>query len=441
MVDTAEHSWKDDYRELVRELDEKERAWREAERLLRRAASQLAIAAMGQGESLDQCLEDVLETLRGEVEGELLNSALESLAETLKRLPRGVDATVADERIALLAGELVERIGKIPALEGAATDLTRLFDRAAADNNWGALVEGVAGTVAQVVSSIDAQRGELEAFLAQVTEQLDRFDAWTHWSRETEEQRLGEGRDFEGAVEREMRGIEADVDEHADLAELKLKVQVRLETVAHRLVEFRHNEAIRYADVERRNTELNQEVTKLRERTGELAAAVKDKENQLLFDALTHVHSRYAYEQRLNEEFHRWQRHGTPLSFVLWDIDRFKSINDTYGHSAGDRLLQIVARLLQESKREEDFVARIGGEEFVLLLPMTRRDDALRLADRIRDRIAGMPFNHRGQRERVTVSAGVAEFGDADTPLTVFQRADAALYEAKANGRNRCAAS
>ena len=95
-----------------------------------------------------------------------------------------------------------------------------------------------------------------------------------------------------------------------------------------------------------------------------------------MIDSLTGVHSRYAYERRLAEEFQRWQRHSQPLSFSIWDIDLFKRVNDSYGHEAGDRLLRGVADLFGRNKRAEDFLARIGGEEFVLLLPMTPLDAA-----------------------------------------------------------------
>ena len=101
-----------------------------------------------------------------------------------------------------------------------------------------------------------------------------------------------------------------------------------------------------------------------------------EQETRLMADSLTGVHSRYAYERRLEEEFQRWQRHSQPLSFSIWDIDLFKGINDSYGHEAGDRLLRGVADLFARNKRAEDFLARIGGEEFVLLLPMTTLDAA-----------------------------------------------------------------
>ena len=150
------------------------------------------------------------------------------------------------------------------------------------------------------------------------------------------------------------------------------------------LLEFRHKEERRHAEDERRASELKNEVSKLKGRTDELIKLCAEQETRLMIDSLTGVHSRYAYERRLEEEFQRWQRHSQPLSFSIWDIDLFKRINDSYGHEAGDRLLRGVADLFARNKRAEDFLARIGGEEFVLLLPMTALDAAKGVAEKLR---------------------------------------------------------
>ena len=157
-------------------------------------------------------------------------------------------------------------------------------------------------------------------------------------------------------------------------------------------------------------------------------------------DSLTGAHSRYAYERRIAEEFQRWQRHSQPLSFSIWDIDLFKGVNDSYGHEAGDRLLRGVADLLGRNKRGEDFLARIGGEEFVLLLPMTPLDAAQAVAEKLRAVIETAAFRHHGEPVKVTISSGLTEFRAGDTPTAVYERADRALYQAKQQGRNRCIA-
>ena len=123
---------------------------------------------------------------------------------------------------------------------------------------------------------------------------------------------------------------------------------------------------------------------------------------------------------------------------AVWDIDKFKNVNDTYGHQAGDRVLTVVAKLLSQQIRETDFVARFGGEEFVLLMPETPLDQARKVADNLRNSIEACEFHFKDQRVPVTISCGLAEFNDGDKAETVFDRADRALYKAKHSGRNRC---
>ena len=194
----------------------------------------------------------------------------------------------------------------------------------------------------------------------------------------------------------------------------------------------------RRAEHERRASELSKEIAELKGRADDLIKLCAEQEARLMMDALTGCHSRYAYERRLEEEFQRWQRHSQPLTFSVWDIDLFKRVNDSYGHEAGDRLLRAVTQLFAQNKRAEDFLARIGGEEFARLLPMTTLEAATTVADKLRCVVAGAEFRHHGDPVRVTVSAGLTDFRRGDTPTTVYERADRALYQAKQQGRNHC---
>lgn len=154
-------------------------------------------------------------------------------------------------------------------------------------------------------------------------------------------------------------------------------------------------------------------------------------------DQLTDLPNRRVMMSRLHEEHARYRRSGHGYTVVIMDLDFFKKVNDTYGHTVGDQVLQGVAKLLQSSLRSSDTLARIGGEEFMLLMPMTDADGALVQALRIRDKIAATPLPTNGGPLSVTMSFGVAEVLPADQDTAaVVDRADAALYQAKAQGRN-----
>lgn len=154
-------------------------------------------------------------------------------------------------------------------------------------------------------------------------------------------------------------------------------------------------------------------------------------------DHLTGALSRRAWNERAGVEIARAKRYGRPLSLAILDIDHFKRVNDRYGHPAGDIVIQSIAELCTVSLRQSDLFGRLGGEEFVLLMPETMPDEAYAAVERIRIVFSKNP-HHLGEPVYVTVSIGLASLADGDPGLaSLLDRADKALYEAKAAGRNR----
>ncbi|MDO8273190.1 MAG: diguanylate cyclase, partial [Gammaproteobacteria bacterium] len=155
-------------------------------------------------------------------------------------------------------------------------------------------------------------------------------------------------------------------------------------------------------------------------------------------DALTGIYNRLFFYQVAEQEFLRSRRYGTSMSLLIIDIDHFKSINDTYGHHAGDVVLQAMAGHCQRSVRDCDTLARVGGEEFAVLMPETAQADALIMAARLCSSFEGLLMTMEPKDISVTISAGISEFRASDTNLqSIFTRADRALYQAKRLGRNQ----
>ncbi|WP_258725618.1 histidine kinase N-terminal 7TM domain-containing diguanylate cyclase [Cellulomonas sp. NS3] len=172
------------------------------------------------------------------------------------------------------------------------------------------------------------------------------------------------------------------------------------------------------------------DVTELERLRAELA-------HQATRDGLTGLHNRRAFEQRLRDAVEHARSTGTPLSVVLLDLDHFKTVNDTHGHAVGDRVLVAVADALAEAAAEGETVARLGGEEFVLLLPGRTAPEAAQRADEARARCAGAAVAVPGGDVRVTISAGAAELSPDGTSEGILRAADVAMYAAKAAGRDR----
>jgi len=179
-------------------------------------------------------------------------------------------------------------------------------------------------------------------------------------------------------------------------------------------------------------------VTDLEREIHGLHKSLQEEQSLRMIDALTGIPNRAAYDDRIRHEFNRWQRDNSAVSVLAWDIDRFKEINDAYGHSAGDKVLRVIAQHLAQHVRGTDFVARYGGEEFVMILVGTDAAQASATADKIRVGIETMGFHFHNKPVAVTASCGITTFRGDDTPETIFDRADRALYRAKDGGRNCC---
>ncbi len=155
-------------------------------------------------------------------------------------------------------------------------------------------------------------------------------------------------------------------------------------------------------------------------------------------DGLTGLHNHRYFQERLSERIEEARRHPTHHTLLLLDIDHFKQVNDKYGHPVGDEVLRSLAGLFKSSIRNVDLAARYGGEEFVLLLANTRREGAIKLANRIRKAASRLKFETENKTFKVTISMGITTFPeDAKGKSSLIERADQALYYAKENGRNQ----
>lgn len=177
----------------------------------------------------------------------------------------------------------------------------------------------------------------------------------------------------------------------------------------------------------------------LRQRNLELEGMLTKTEHMAMTDALTGVFNRRRFLDVLKREWAAARRYSHPLSLLLFDVDRFKPVNDTHGHAAGDEALQKIAAVLTASIREVDVCCRYGGDEFALLLPHTPASPAQVVADRVRANLARARKDWQGEAQQLSLSAGLASSEDPSlkSPDDLLEAADRALYEAKKQGRDR----
>lgn len=236
---------------------------------------------------------------------------------------------------------------------------------------------------------------------------------------------------------REMGELESSTVAATDLNQLKDRVKSQLGNIRQAIDQYQHT------DQAQQNLAQQLEALGAKIKTMEVEAeknrtTLESHRKKAMQDPLTELPNREAYNERAPAEVQRWRRYGRPLSLAIFDIDHFKRINDTYGHQAGDRVIKVIGRSIAKRLREVDFFCRYGGEEFVVLMPETDSETAFGVLDKVRDAIASAAFNYKEQPLSITVSVGVTEFNAGDDLEAAFERADRALYAAKAGGRNQC---
>jgi diguanylate cyclase len=189
-----------------------------------------------------------------------------------------------------------------------------------------------------------------------------------------------------------------------------------------------------------RNYNLESRLGRVATEVTELRENLQAVQREALTDALTGIPNRKFFDSRLQEAAREALNEGEAVSLVLCDIDHFKHFNDSYGHQIGDQVLRLVARTLSDSVKGRDTPARFGGEEFAIILPRTNLQQAAIVADQIRNGVMRRRFvgkDTRGDYGGVTLSFGVAQYRANEDLADLVGRADAALYHAKREGRNR----
>ena len=239
----------------------------------------------------------------------------------------------------------------------------------------------------------------------------------------------------------QMRELTDEAANATELGVLQSVVKARLERVAQHVGNFRAREEFRLLEVNGRAERMRVRIAELERETGDLHSRLDSEKQGARIDPLTGIANRKGFEERFAHEIAQKPRPALPVAMLLWDLDNFKIINDSYGHRAGDRVLQSVAACFMAAVRGNDFVARIGGEEFVMLLCGAKSEQAMLIANQVRSAVEALRFHFRGTPVRVTVSCGLTELKENDLAEAAFDRADGALYRAKHGGKNLCVAA
>jgi diguanylate cyclase len=308
--------------------------------------------------------------------------------------------------------------------------------------------EALAGIVARAADlihergeSLARERLQAAAVLSEVTKRLEEMANYLTESNSASRSHFGDTQSLNDSVMSHVRELTDEVTGATELGVLQSLVSARLESVAKQVSDFRAREQIRLVEYNGRAEHMRARIADLEREAQELHSKLDREKHGARHDPLTGVANRKSFDERFTLEIARRAQGGKPFVMLLWDIDNFKVINDSYGHRAGDRVLQSVAGCFTAALRATDFVARIGGEEFAVLLTGLGLADAVNVANQVRTAVERLRFHFRGIPVRVTASCGITELNDGDSSEAAFDRADAALYRAKHGGKNLCVAA
>ncbi|MFO1425885.1 MAG: GGDEF domain-containing protein [Steroidobacteraceae bacterium] len=502
MSDAEEYKvkyWKSKHRDALRELETQEGAFRSLEHILRRLVTRLCTAAAGADSRLDVELNRLSAANRRNAAAAELEVLFESLTKAVADMPDVPTSAVerataravaaASETAAAAAGTPSDAGTQPPADDGtesgpASTAATgggaaasgsalatrwsatiaavgallgrlqqgetpqsaahKLHDELAQVADDGALagiVERAADLVRDRAERLAREKLEALALLTQVTRRLDEVAVFIASGNSDRRASFDEAENLNTQVLGQVRVLSDEVRIATDLGQLRGVIASRVDSISQQMQVFRQREEHRFLEHSARTDALSKKVAELTRQTRALEADLDKERQRARIDSLTGLANRAAFEERLAEEVSRWQRAPIPFAVLFWDIDHFKAINDNFGHAAGDRVLREVARCFQARLRASDFVARVGGEEFVALLAGTPPQGAMKVADDVRLSVAALRMHFRGTPVPVTVSCGVTELRAGDTTEIVIDRADSALYSAKKHGRNVCIAA
>lgn len=336
-----------------------------------------------------------------------------------------------------IKGTLNNLLDQLSFPDSANREVDKLRDRIKDELVWYELGPTLDDLASLIISVIGKGQRDYEAFLMLLDERLVKVQKFLDESQKSDQKWFEQNVEFDKTMLKQVSVMSQEITDAQDIEDLKKSITGHLDNIST-AVDLHSSDGERHEhDKEAEVRALQERIKSMEEETIHIRQRLKEERGKALRDSLTKLPNREAYDERFELELERWRRYKKPATLVVADIDLFKSINDNYGHLSGDKVLQIMAKEIQNRIRKTDFVARYGGEEFVIILPETDLDTATQVIEKTREMIHRLPFHFRDNNIKITMSFGMAAFDNGLDQNTLFERADQALYKAKENGRNR----
>ncbi|MBW3139998.1 GGDEF domain-containing protein [Ferrimonas balearica] len=336
-----------------------------------------------------------------------------------------------------LAHELAQLLSEIDFRNESRDMIAAIKAELAGEISAEQLLEAYQQVLTLLMADIAKEKSASQQFLFALNDALGavREAVAENWNQSL--RNFGHQREFHRQLSTHCMEFGDSVRAATELDQLKSLVANELGTIRELLRKRDEEETREFARLKGSMEKMRKELTALASEASGYKDQLIEQQRLNMLDALTQLPNRAALDERLKREYRNVRRYGNDLWVAVADIDHFKGINDSFGHTTGDKTLQVVAMALKNSLRKGEFVARYGGEEFVLLLPDVSAEQVGQILNRTRERIKAIPFKFRNEKLSITISIGAALVTGNETMQETFERADAALYRAKRKGRDR----
>ena len=332
---------------------------------------------------------------------------------------------------------LLNLLAELQVLDAEKGRCERLREQVSQGLNWYELAAVLDELTLLVLNAQQKRQQDFERYLKQLNQRLAQFQGNLEAAHDVCLGSFETGKELDVAIRSQVAELHEDVREATDLETLKANVEAKLDVLLRDVDRARSSREQQEEETSSRLRSMVERIQVMEVEAQTFRRHLDEQRQRAMLDSLTGLANRAGLQRRMEEEYDRWQRYGGELLLAVLDVDHFKTINDRFGHLAGDKVLRLIAQQLSGRLRKTDFIGRFGGEEFVLLMPGTSVEQGALVLDELRCGIEQSPFHFKAERVTITISLGFTKFNPGDSLDQVFDRADQAMYQAKEAGRNR----